>query len=443
MLNDSRTSGSRPGGVLIPMPRARLPAALESRLCAIAPISKPHQPPMPSRLRNVVRRYLPAAHAAHGCVAVVLCSVLVAACGKTDPALDNDAYVWQRRWTPAVTAAMTDSADLVRAWRVLAADVAPDGKWSDATPALPALAAAGRPAIMVLRFDGRVDGLRDAEIHARIAALRDSWQQAGIALAGVKSTTTAPPPSCRRTRFLAGLRARWIRPSPVHHRPADLAGQSRARRPARHPRRKRAAGPCRAQSDARTVRCQARRPGWTPTRRRPASPGAWPCPPTAVASPGTTRQDRSGRSEQPALMPGGRSAELLVTPADMAAFVSRIEDRRPPGLAGIVWFRLPTRVDARAWSLPTWRAVLRASRCVRRCPSARRPPPAARATSYSRTPAMPTPRSPSPCGWSAGARRRRHQRLHAGTRRTRHLPASRAGRPAARRRPTQHRLDTL
>ena len=41
----------------------------------------------------------------------------------------------------------------------------------------------------------------------------------------------------------------------------------------------------------------------------------------------------------------------------MAAFVSR---RRPapPGLAGIVWFRLPTRVDARAWSLPTWRAVL-------------------------------------------------------------------------------------
>ena len=110
---------------------------------------------MPSRLRNVVRRYLPAAHAAHGCVAVVLCSVLVAACGKTDPALDNDAYVWQRRWTPAVTAAMTDSADLVRAWRVLAADVAPDGKWSDATPALPALAAAGRPAIMVLRFDGR------------------------------------------------------------------------------------------------------------------------------------------------------------------------------------------------------------------------------------------------------------------------------------------------
>ena len=187
---------------------------------------------MPSRLRNVVRRYPPAAHAAHGCVAVVLCSVLVAACGKTDPALDNDAYVWQRRWTPAVTAAMTDSADLVRAWRVLAADVAPDGKWSDATPALPALAAAGRPAIMVLRFDGRVDGLRDAEIHARIAALRDSWQRAGIALAGVEidyDCATSKLPAY--TRFLAGLRARLDPSIPCTSPPCRPGWTVRARRP--------------------------------------------------------------------------------------------------------------------------------------------------------------------------------------------------------------------
>ena len=246
---------------------------------------------MPSRLRNVVRRYLPAAHAAHGCVAVVLCSVLVAACGKTDPALDNDAYVWQRRWTPAVTAAMTDSADLVRAWRVLAADVAPDGKWSDATPALPALAAAGRPAIMVLRFDGRVDGLRDAEIHARIAALRDSWQRAGIALAGVEidyDCATSKLPAY--TRFLAGLRAR-LDPSIPCPSPPCRPGWTVPRSPPCSPSPTKAC--CRSMPcSVRRADCSmpsARRPGWTPTRRRPASPGAWPCPPTAVASPGTTR----------------------------------------------------------------------------------------------------------------------------------------------------------
>ena len=252
---------------------------------------------MPSRLRNVVRRYLPAAHAAHGCVAVVLCSVLVAACGKTDPALDNDAYVWQRRWTPAVTAAMTDSADLVRAWRVLAADVAPDGKWSDATPALPALAAAGRPAIMVLRFDGRVDGLRDAEIHARIAALRDSWQRAGIALAGVEidyDCATSKLPAY--TRFLAGLRAR-LDPSIPCTSPPCRPGWTVPRSPPCSPSPTKAC--CRSMPcSVRRADCSmpsARRPGWTPTRRRPASPGAWPCRLRQSRRLGRRGQDRSGR----------------------------------------------------------------------------------------------------------------------------------------------------
>ncbi|WZB74503.1 DUF3142 domain-containing protein [Achromobacter insuavis] len=63
-------------------------------------------------------------------------------------------------------------------------------------------------------------------------------------------------------------------------------------------------------------------------------------------------------SERPALMPGGRSAELLVTPETMAAFVATLDRDRPSGLRGIVWFRLPTQADTRAWSLPTWRAVL-------------------------------------------------------------------------------------
>ncbi|KAG1456569.1 hypothetical protein G6F57_015069 [Rhizopus arrhizus] len=63
-------------------------------------------------------------------------------------------------------------------------------------------------------------------------------------------------------------------------------------------------------------------------------------------------------SERPALQPGGRATELVVTPAAMAAFVDQIHQSRPRGLAGIVWFRLPTARDERAWSLATWRAVL-------------------------------------------------------------------------------------
>jgi len=36
-------------------------------------------------------------------------------------ALPQDAYVWQRKWTPALRVALNQSSDLVHAWRVLAA----------------------------------------------------------------------------------------------------------------------------------------------------------------------------------------------------------------------------------------------------------------------------------------------------------------------------------
>jgi len=35
-----------------------------------------------------------------------------------------------------------------------------------------------------------------------------------------------------------------------------------------------------------------------------------------------------------------------------------VEAAPPPGLAGLIWFRLPTGDDRRAWSLSTWLAVL-------------------------------------------------------------------------------------
>jgi hypothetical protein len=50
--------------------------------------------------------------------------------------------------------------------------------------------------------------------------------------------------------------------------------------------------------------------------------------------------------------------ELVAAPQTIAGFVAQLERERPAQLAGIVWFRLPTDEDARAWSLPTWLAVL-------------------------------------------------------------------------------------
>jgi hypothetical protein len=50
--------------------------------------------------------------------------------------------------------------------------------------------------------------------------------------------------------------------------------------------------------------------------------------------------------------------ELQASPADVAALLRAIERARPANLAGLVWFRLPTALDRRAWSLRTLQAVI-------------------------------------------------------------------------------------
>ena len=114
-ITDACAIGSRKRRVLIP-----LAAAIESRIrnaprirraCFHHPSSSPRHafPILASRMKALAKR----------CCAA-LCSVsllLLAACGKqTD--LPGDAYVWQRVWTPPVSQALAESADVVRAWRV-------------------------------------------------------------------------------------------------------------------------------------------------------------------------------------------------------------------------------------------------------------------------------------------------------------------------------------
>jgi hypothetical protein len=65
------------------------------------------------------------------------------------------------------------------------------------------------------------------------------------------------------------------------------------------------------------------------------------------------------QSEAGVLDAGDDSRELLATPQEVAAFLARLQHDPPAHLAGIVWFRLPIASDDRAWSLPTWLAVMR------------------------------------------------------------------------------------
>lgn len=284
-----------------------------------------------------------------------------AAAPSSNNVLPNDAYVWQRRWTPAVTGALAEGADAVRSWRVLAAEMRADGVWFDAAPDLAALAASQRPVVLVLRLDGRVGDLPPDQIIARATATLTAWRDAGITLAGLEidyDCATSRLPAY--TRLLAALKSRlepgvslsitalptWL-DSPAL--PALLAVPDETVLQVHA-----------VQSPSLGLFDAKRAHAWLNAYARHTSR------PWRVALPtygSRVAWDDSGQiaaveSERPALMPGGRSAELLVAPADMAAFVATLDRERPRGLAGIVWFRLPTQADTRAWSLPTWRAVL-------------------------------------------------------------------------------------
>ncbi|WMD18646.1 DUF3142 domain-containing protein [Achromobacter seleniivolatilans] len=293
------------------------------------------------------------------CAAALLLTLM--ACGKPAQDLSNDAYVWQRSWQPAVAQALAEGASAVRAWRVLAAEKTAGGRWFDAAPNLEALKAAKRPVIMVFRLDGRIDTLDVDDTFARIAAARDAWRNAGVSVTGVEiDYDCATSKLAAYAAFLTALKGRlnadldlsitalptWLTSSELDALlkiPDEAVLQVHA-----------VLNPTQGLFDAK--RAQTWLSAFAKHTSRP-----WRVALPTYGSRVTWDEDgniAAIESERPALQSGNRASELVATPAAMAAFSDLIHRTRPDGLAGIVWFRLPTMQDERAWSLATWRAVL-------------------------------------------------------------------------------------
>ena len=289
----------------------------------------------------------------------LLLAALLAACQSERVALPNDAYVWQRVWNAPVTDALSDSTGLVHTWRVLAGETSAGGREIEARPDLAALAATQQPVVMVLRIDGRADTLDAALTSARLAPWIAQWRAAGVRVAGVEidydcATSQLPV----YTEFLAALRKTLDVPLSITALPTWLESPQLDALLATvdesvlqvHA----VMAPSRGLFDANRARVWLEAYAQRTTR------------PWRVALPAYGSRvawDDSGRvvaieSERPALQGAGRDAELLARPQRLAEFVATLERDAPKGLAGIVWFRLPTHADQRAWSLPTWQAVL-------------------------------------------------------------------------------------
>ena len=294
------------------------------------------------------------------CLAAVL--VLLAACHSPLPPLRHDVYVWQRAWTPAVHEAMQASAGAIAQWRVLAAESGRSGRLRAIGADRAALRASGKPVVLVVRIDGQLPQGNERQLRDDTLAVWRDWQGSGVRLAGMEidhDCGTARLPAY--AQFLADLHAQlgpqtmlsitalpaWMA-SPALDRVLAQVDQSVLQVHA-------VSNPREGLFDA----AQARR--WAAEYAKRSDK------PFLVALPdygSRVSWDAQGRlssvaSEAAVLDARDDARELLAMPAQVAGLLRQWRDGRPSNLVGIAWFRLPTSQDRRAWSLPTWLAVLR------------------------------------------------------------------------------------
>ena len=285
---------------------------------------------------------------------------LLAACQRAPQALPQQAYIWQRQWSPAVGVAMQASEQLVGGWRVLAAELTAQRQWKTANPDWQALKTTQHAIVMVVRLDGRTESL-DAATHARIGALLARWRQQGVPIAGVEIDYDCPTSQLPAYRnFIDTLRQSLERDATlsITALPTWLNSPE--------------LGKLLAAADESVLQVHAvmnPRQGLFDTERAQAWLKAYAkqtSHPWRVALPsyGTrVSWDDNGRisaveSERPLLAPGNAAQELTASPLVVSAFLAQLDKNPAPGLVGVVWFRLPTEDDVRNWSLPTWQAVL-------------------------------------------------------------------------------------
>lgn len=275
-------------------------------------------------------------------------------------ALSHDAYIWQRRWTPAVGEAARQSADLVGRWRVLIAEAEGGRVPTRMAPDWPALARSGRPVVLVVRIDGQLQPQTDGTFLAEIGRIVQAAATHGVPVAGVEiDHDCATARLDGYARFLTALRTHipaglplsitalptWLS-SPLF---GDVAGRVDEVVLQVHAVR----NPRFGLFDPRVAL------GWIETMaRRTDKPFRVALPTYGTRVHWDGNRIAAVESEAPKLAGDGPADELMASPAAVAGLLHALRRDPPARLVGVSWFRLPTDADGRAWSLGTWRAVV-------------------------------------------------------------------------------------
>jgi hypothetical protein len=293
-------------------------------------------------------------------IAAALATTAIGGCGSlSDAPLSQQAYVWQRTWTPAVSEAVRDVPPPVSAWRVLAAEADTAGGWRRFDPDIPALESGHRPLIAVIRIDGQ-RRVADPELLAGDILRRFGTFPDGV-WGGLEIDYDCPTNGLSQyARLLTDLRSRL--PSGIGLSITALPtwiGSDRLRDLLSIPNQSvlqvhSVIDPHRGLFDPTLARA------WIEAYAR-VSPR-----PFNIALPdygSRVEFDTKGRlvdviSEDEDPGPERAGEELQADPASVGRFLAALRARHPSSLRGVVWFRLPVEGDQRIWSTETWRRVM-------------------------------------------------------------------------------------
>ncbi|MDD0997684.1 DUF3142 domain-containing protein [Pseudomonas sp. TNT2022 ID1044] len=294
-------------------------------------------------------------------IIVLTTLALLAGCDQKDtPALDQQLYIWQRQWTPAHEAALTDSRTDFSTLRVLALQAFPQAGWSRARIDPLLLKRDGRPLIAVIRLDGQLKSLNQDEVAVQIQQVIVDWQAQGLNLAGVEIDHDAGISRLPDYReFLTQLRSELPASLPLSitalpawldspELPALLSTVDSSVLQVHA-----VSDPRRGLFDPEQARQWAK--AWS---RISAKPFYLALPAYGVAllssASGAPIVESEVRLER-----DGERRELLADPQQLSELAIQLRNDPPAHLAGLIWFRLPLINDRRAWSLTTLRAVSR------------------------------------------------------------------------------------
>ena len=93
----------------------------------------------------------------------------------------DEAYIWQRQWTPELSKAVLAQRTLFSRYRVLGAQHVNGNQWAEPAIDLAALKAAAVPVVLVIRLPGAAPLLTAEQLATKIAEIRTRWLNAGVA----------------------------------------------------------------------------------------------------------------------------------------------------------------------------------------------------------------------------------------------------------------------